>query len=583
VGILWSANTADLHSHRLSTIMNANLIIVIKDGEIVEKGSHEELISAGGKYFQLWSKQLKNEQPKPSLGKPTELNYVNDLSPRSREQELKKVSGESGTVSCPKSNLDDHPKPKTEGVLVANAFHIPIRVLENGEILSNLRSGLDTDRGSKSLSSRRNFVTFANEAPRPASQGEDRVPSAQGVLKDLRSAGNSEMQHMQLRHQALPRAPSSLKPDAQEFVPNEFTSKGYAPQSTSDDGTIVANHTGGPLIPRESKNGVVLGALTDVMPFSDQSGNVETEKEGDMHGQNGVGVDRIQALQEKIGRVLKSSEAKVQEMEEGRGSQILPVERQGPGTSKASKIYITVPNVNDGGNQCAIDTENCPASPTESHGELQPEPRKKRRRNRRRSNKSKSIEESDNMVNGGSCEKTQGAPLSESPSLPSMKNISPRSCGGEFPPALDGSSSIDKKQKRRSSSGLKASNPKAEVERAVTSLSTLSQTISSEELSRKFKGKNGIGSVSEGNFRVALKEDLRPKSGDGEHMVSPPKPVEHPTPISSVANRNTLREQNRRRSWGKSTVLKGSWRRSERDDRHEGADAAQGTGLTDGA
>ena len=91
--------------------MNANLIIVIKDGEIVEKGSHEELISAGGKYFQLWSKQLKNEQPKPSPGRPrpTELNYVNDLSPRSREQELKKVSGGSGTVPCQKSGLDAHP------------------------------------------------------------------------------------------------------------------------------------------------------------------------------------------------------------------------------------------------------------------------------------------------------------------------------------------------------------------------------------------------------------------------------------------------------------------------------------------
>lgn len=575
-------NTTDLHSHRLSTIMNANLIIVIKDGEIVEKGSHEELISAGGKYFQLWSKQLKNEQPKSSPGRPTELNYVNDLSPRSREQELKKVSGESGTVPCPKSSLDDQPKPKTEGVLVANAFHIPIPVLENGEVLSNLQSGLDANRISKSLSDRRNFVTFATEVSRSDSQSEARISNTQGGLKDFGSAGNSEKQYMELRHQVVPRAPSSLKPDAQEFVPNEFTSKGYAPKSTSD-GTIVANRTGGPLISRESKNGVALGALTDVMPFSDQSGNVETEKEGDVHDHSGVGVDRIQALQEKIGRVLKSSEAKVQEMEEGRGSQILSVEGKGLGASKASKIYITVPNVNDGGNQCAIDTENYPASPTESHGELQPEPKKKRRRNRRRSNRSKSTEECDSMVNGGSREKTQEAPLNESPSLPSMKNISPRSCGEEFPPALDGNSSIDKKQKRRSPGGLKTSNPKAEVEKAVISLSTLSQTISGEELSKKFKGKNGISSASESSFRVALKEDLRPKSGDGEHMVSLSKPAEHPTPISSVANRNTLREQNRRRSWGKSTALKGSWRRSDRDGRDEGADAAQGTGLADGA
>ncbi|CUS14767.1 unnamed protein product [Tuber aestivum] len=578
---LASNRTMFVIAHRLSTIMNANLIIVIKDGEIVEKGSHEELINAGGKYFQLWSKQLKNEQPKPSSETPTESNYVNDLSPRSREQELKKVSGESSTEPYPKPNFDSHPRPKTEGAsLVTNAFHVPIPVPENGGALSNLKSGPDTDKISKSSNNRRNSVTFAVELPRSDPQSEARSSSAHGILRNFGSVRDPEKQHIQLPRQVALWTPSSLKPDAQEFIPNDLTSKDYAPQSTTD-GTSVVNGTGDPPASRESKNGVMLDALAGAKPVCDQPGNGEAAKEGGMHNRNGLGVDRIQALQEKIGRVLKSSEAKVREMEEGRASQMLPAEEKGPGTSEPSKINITIPNGNGAGNLCAVGVENSPASPTESRGELQLEHKRKRRRNRRRSNKSKSAEESDHMANGGYHDKAQEAPNGSS-SL--SMNISPRPCGGEgFPPNLDGTGSTDKKQKRRPTDGLKASNPKSEVGKAVTSLAAPERTVSGEELSKKNTGTNGIGSGSESNFRGALREGLRPKSSDGEYTVSLSGHVELPTPTSSVANRITLREQNRRRSWGKSTALKGSWRRSDRVDRDEGAGAAQGTGSTDGA
>jgi len=45
-------------AHRLSTVRNADLIVVIDDGEIVERGSHEELLCADGVYCQLVQKQL---------------------------------------------------------------------------------------------------------------------------------------------------------------------------------------------------------------------------------------------------------------------------------------------------------------------------------------------------------------------------------------------------------------------------------------------------------------------------------------------------------------------------------------------
>ena len=51
---LLEGRTALVIAHRLSTIRNANKIIVVRDGEIVEIGTHDELISSTGLYSQLW-------------------------------------------------------------------------------------------------------------------------------------------------------------------------------------------------------------------------------------------------------------------------------------------------------------------------------------------------------------------------------------------------------------------------------------------------------------------------------------------------------------------------------------------------
>ena len=45
-------------AHRLSTIKRANRLIVMQDGEIVETGVHEELLSKGGYYSKLYSTEL---------------------------------------------------------------------------------------------------------------------------------------------------------------------------------------------------------------------------------------------------------------------------------------------------------------------------------------------------------------------------------------------------------------------------------------------------------------------------------------------------------------------------------------------
>ena len=47
-------------AHRLATIKNCDEIIVMDKGEIIEKGTHEELLAIKGKYYELWEMQQGN-------------------------------------------------------------------------------------------------------------------------------------------------------------------------------------------------------------------------------------------------------------------------------------------------------------------------------------------------------------------------------------------------------------------------------------------------------------------------------------------------------------------------------------------
>ena len=56
--VLVKGRTAFIIAHRLSTVQNANLIVVLERGRLVEHGTHDELLKRQGLYYYLSSQQL---------------------------------------------------------------------------------------------------------------------------------------------------------------------------------------------------------------------------------------------------------------------------------------------------------------------------------------------------------------------------------------------------------------------------------------------------------------------------------------------------------------------------------------------
>ena len=57
-GKLMEGRTSFIVAHRLSTIQNADIILVMKDGNIIEQGNHDELLERKGFYYNLYNSQF---------------------------------------------------------------------------------------------------------------------------------------------------------------------------------------------------------------------------------------------------------------------------------------------------------------------------------------------------------------------------------------------------------------------------------------------------------------------------------------------------------------------------------------------
>ena len=89
---LMSGRTTFVIAHRLSTIRSADQILVLENGEIVERGTHSELLARGGRYFDLYTRQAGIEANR--FINPGEKEPEPELAPDEKSKERRDGLGE---------------------------------------------------------------------------------------------------------------------------------------------------------------------------------------------------------------------------------------------------------------------------------------------------------------------------------------------------------------------------------------------------------------------------------------------------------------------------------------------------------
>lgn len=175
------------YRHRLSTIVNADKILVIDDGQIVEEGTHEELLKSKGYYHHLWSHQ-SSPKSEGQKGQGANLQFIG-APPSTKGNSAQYAGGseaDNGTEGSHVTSVRSTTEPIDDDL---------ISVLEEDTAVADLVPEVSTD----------NLLS---------------------IDKD-----NSRI--------------SSLKPDAPEFIPQGLQhSKKAASPAVNEDNTVVKSTKG---------------------------------------------------------------------------------------------------------------------------------------------------------------------------------------------------------------------------------------------------------------------------------------------------------------------------------------------------
>ena len=101
--------TTIIVAHRLSTILNANMILTLKNGRVVESGTHTELMSLKGAYYH----QVQRQQ----MGNTMESKKVNDVGGEEIEEKEEYVAENLGRNKLDVEEKEDDKKAKKKGLM----------------------------------------------------------------------------------------------------------------------------------------------------------------------------------------------------------------------------------------------------------------------------------------------------------------------------------------------------------------------------------------------------------------------------------------------------------------------------------
>uniref|UniRef100_A0A914CAD8 ABC-type xenobiotic transporter n=1 Tax=Acrobeloides nanus TaxID=290746 RepID=A0A914CAD8_9BILA len=99
-------------AHRLSTIRNADMIVAMKDGQVVEVGKHDDLMEKNGLYYELVNAQVFTDVDDENVVDPSLRQYTKQISQISARRRLSSTTSKDGDIllqklTSPRKTIDD--------------------------------------------------------------------------------------------------------------------------------------------------------------------------------------------------------------------------------------------------------------------------------------------------------------------------------------------------------------------------------------------------------------------------------------------------------------------------------------------